>query len=41
MVRSVPSTAVIDGNGNIIAYGVGLEGGREVMRRAAALIGGS
>ena len=37
-VRSLPSTALVDGRGRIAAYGVGLEGGREVMRRAVALL---
>ncbi len=39
MVRSLPSSVLVDGAGRIVAYGVGLEGGREVMRRAVALIG--
>ncbi len=30
--------ALVDGHGKIVAYGIGLEGGREVMRRALALI---
>ncbi len=37
-VRDVPSTALVDGKGRIVAYGIGLEGGREVMRRAESLL---
>ncbi len=38
MVRSLPSAALIDGEGKIVAYGVGIAGGRELMRRALALV---
>ena len=37
-VRSIPSAVLIDENGKLVAYGVGLEGGRSVMAKAAALI---
>ncbi len=40
MVRSLPSAALVDGEGRIVAYGVGIDGGREVMRRAVDLIDG-
>ena len=40
MVRSLPSSALIDRNGKIVAYGVGVEGGRELMRRASTLMRG-
>jgi len=41
MVRSVPTGVLIDGNANIVAYGVGLDGGRDLMRRASALLAGA
>ncbi len=39
MVRSWPSGALIDDRGKIVAYGVGIQGGRELMRRASELLG--
>ena len=38
MVRSVPTGVLIDGNAKIVAYGVGLDGGRDLMRHASALL---
>ncbi len=40
MVRSLPSAALIDDGGRIVAYGVGVEGSRELMRQAATLLKG-
>jgi len=38
MVRGFPSSALIDATGKVVAYGVGYEGGREVMARALDLL---
>ena len=38
MVRAWPSGALIDDRGKIVAYGVGIQGGRELMRRAVELL---
>ena len=37
-VRSLPSAALIDAQGTLVAYGVGVDGGREVMRQALSLL---
>jgi hypothetical protein len=37
-VRSLPSAALIDSQGTLVAYGVGVEGGREVMHQALRLL---
>jgi len=37
-VRSIPSTALVDGNGDLVAYGVGLDGARVLMEKARALV---
>ncbi len=39
-VTGVPRTALIDRHGRIVAYGVGLPGGRKVMEQARALLVG-
>lgn len=39
-VAGVPCTVLIDRRGRIVAYGVGLPGGREIMERARALLAG-
>jgi thiol-disulfide isomerase/thioredoxin len=39
-VRSIPSTALVDAEGNLVAYGVGLDGARSLMSKAAALVTG-
>ena len=38
MVYGLPSTALIDANGRIVAYGVGDVGGKHVMEQALALL---
>ena len=38
MVYGLPSTALIDANGRIVAYGVGDVGGKQVMEQALALL---
>lgn len=39
-VRSLPSAALIDAQGTLVGYGVGVDGGREIMRYASALLEG-
>lgn len=38
LVYAFPSTALIDANGQVVAYGVGDAGGRQVMEQALALL---
>ena len=38
---SIPATALIDENGTLVGYGLGLEGGRELMAQATAMLAGS
>ncbi len=37
-VRALPSVALVDGAGRIVAYGVGYDGGKEILRQALALL---
>ena len=39
-VNGVPRSVLIDNHGRIVAYGVGLPGGRKVMEKARALLAG-
>ncbi len=38
MVYGLPSTALVDADGRIVAYGVGDVGGKQVMEQALALL---
>lgn len=38
MVYGLPSTALVNADGRIVAYGVGDEGGKHVMEQALALL---
>ena len=39
-VRSIPSSALIDGEGNLVAYAVGLDSARDLMKKAESLVRG-
>ena len=38
MVYGLPSTALIDASGKIVGYGVGDEGGKQIMKQALAML---
>ena len=40
-VRSIPSTALVDGEGKIVDYAVGLASARRLMARAEAMVSGA
>ena len=37
-VTALPSAVLIDGDGNVVGYGVGIDGGRAIMEQAKALL---